>query len=67
VRLWVPELKDVSGGAVHTVWTLSNTALTKAGVSLGETYPNPIIIAPEWSRHVGKSVSTHTKFLKVPK
>lgn len=57
VRLWVPELKNVSGGEVHTVWTLSSNTLSKTGVSLGETYPNPIVVAPEWSRHYGKSVS----------
>ncbi|WAR19310.1 CRYD-like protein [Mya arenaria] len=56
VRLWVPELKDVAGGSVHTVWTLSNSALSKADVSLGETYPNPVVIAPEWARHAGKTV-----------
>ncbi|XP_053372964.1 cryptochrome DASH-like [Mercenaria mercenaria] len=55
VRLWVPELKNVSGGNVHTVWTMSNNALSRADVSLGETYPNPVTIAPEWSRHYGKS------------
>ncbi|XP_052769683.1 cryptochrome DASH-like [Mya arenaria] len=55
VRLWVPELKDVAGGSVHTVWTLSNSALSKADVSLGETYPNPVVIAPEWARHAGKT------------
>ena len=44
-------------GLVHTVWTLSQTAPSKAGISLGETYPNPIVIAPEWSRHMGKTVS----------
>lgn len=56
MRLWVPELKEVKGGSVHTVWTMSNNALAKAGVSLGETYPNPVVIAPEWGRHYGKSV-----------
>jgi len=59
VRLWVPELQGVSGGSVHTVWTLGNNALAKAGVSLGETYPNPIVIAPEWARHAGKVVSLY--------
>lgn len=56
MRLWVTELKNVSGGGVHTVWTLSSNVLAKAGVNLGETYPNPMVIAPEWNRHYGKSV-----------
>jgi len=56
VRLWLPELKSVKGGCAHTVWTLSNNVMAKAGVTLGDTYPNPILIAPEWSKHYGKAV-----------
>lgn len=54
VRLWVPELEKIKDGSVHHVWTLSNSVLSRAEVSLGETYPNPIVIAPEWSRHTNK-------------
>lgn len=52
VRLWVPELQRITGADVHTPWTLSSAALSHAHVSLGETYPTPIIVAPEWSRHI---------------
>ncbi|KAK7881819.1 hypothetical protein WMY93_030228 [Mugilogobius chulae] len=55
VRQWVPELQALRGPDVHTPWTLSAAALSHAQVSLGETYPVPIVIAPEWSRHVGKN------------
>lgn len=54
VRLWVPELQRITGADVHTPWTLSSAALSHADVSLGETYPTPIIVAPEWSRHFNK-------------
>lgn len=54
VRLWVPELQSIRGADVHTPWTLSSAALSHAHVSLGETYPTPIIVAPEWSRHFNK-------------
>lgn len=54
VRQWVPELKEIRGSDVHTPWTLSSAALSHAHVSLGETYPSPVVIAPEWSRHVNK-------------
>ena len=37
------------------MWTLSRGALEKAGVTLGETYPNPVHVAPEWSRHYSKA------------
>lgn len=54
VRLWVPELQRITGADVHTPWILSSAALSHAHVSLGETYPTPIIVAPEWSRHFNK-------------
>lgn len=54
VRRWVPELQGIKGADVHTPWTLSSAALSHAGVSLGETYPTPTVIAAEWSRHVNK-------------
>ncbi|GLD54707.1 cryptochrome DASH-like protein [Lates japonicus] len=57
VRQWVPELKEIRGSDVHTPWTLSSAALSHAHVSLGETYPSPVVIAPEWSRHVNKKPS----------
>ncbi|XP_029978740.1 cryptochrome DASH [Sphaeramia orbicularis] len=52
VRQWVPELRGLKGSDVHTPWTLSTAALSHAHVTLGDTYPTPIIIAPEWSRHI---------------
>jgi len=54
VRQWVPELQGIKGGDVHAPWTLSTASLSHAHVSLGETYPTPIGMAPEWSRHVNK-------------
>lgn len=56
VRLWVPELQEIRDGTVHHVWTLSNNVLSRAGVSLGETYPNPIVVAPEWGKHTNKKM-----------
>ncbi|RUS80278.1 hypothetical protein EGW08_011962 [Elysia chlorotica] len=58
VRLWVPELAAVKTGKVHCVWTLSPSVLQAAGVTLGETYPRPIVTAPEWSRHVNRPGSS---------
>lgn len=56
VRLWVPELQRIMGADVHTPWTLSSAMLSHAHVSLGETYPTPIIVAPEWSRYFNKKL-----------
>nr|XP_060638616.1 cryptochrome DASH-like [Anolis sagrei ordinatus] len=57
VRLWVPELQCIKGGDVHTPWALSNAALSQAGVSLASSYPVPIIMAPEWGRHINRKPS----------
>ncbi|XP_056220935.1 cryptochrome DASH-like isoform X2 [Seriola aureovittata] len=61
VRQWVPELQGIRGADVHTPWTLSTAALSHAHVSLGETYPTPIVMAPEWNRHVNKKSSGKKK------
>ncbi|KAG7259523.1 hypothetical protein CRUP_014149 [Coryphaenoides rupestris] len=57
VRRWLPELRGVGGGDVHTPWTLSSAALAHAQVSLGDGYPVPVVMAPEWSRHAGRKPS----------
>ncbi|XP_006634324.2 cryptochrome DASH [Lepisosteus oculatus] len=51
VRLWVPELRGLKGGDVHAPWVLSSASLADAEVSLNQTYPVPVVVAPEWSRH----------------
>ncbi|XP_025105331.1 cryptochrome DASH-like [Pomacea canaliculata] len=57
VRLWVPELSKVKRGSVHVVWTLSPAALSSAQVSIGESYPAPLVMAPEWRHHYGRPAS----------
>lgn len=56
MRLWVPELSKVKRGSVHVVWTLSPAALSSAQVSIGESYPAPLVMAPEWRHHYGRPV-----------
>ncbi|XP_077992170.1 cryptochrome DASH-like [Glandiceps talaboti] len=48
IRLWVPELAGIKNGDVHTPWNLSSATLSHAGVTLGDTYPTPVVMAPEW-------------------
>lgn len=61
IRLWVPELAGLRGGKIHTPWTLSDKELTSAGIDLGVTYPKPMVVAPEWSRHAQKGPSSGGK------
>ncbi|XP_063777881.1 cryptochrome DASH [Pseudophryne corroboree] len=58
IRLWVPELQQIKGGDAHTPWALSNASLAHANVTLGETYPLPVVMAPEWSRHINQKAAS---------
>lgn len=54
VRLWVPELARLKGAKIHTPWMLPSSELKLAGVTLGDSYPRPMVCPPEWSRHTPK-------------
>ncbi|MEM8616023.1 MAG: deoxyribodipyrimidine photo-lyase [Pseudomonadota bacterium] len=43
VRRWCPELKDLPRKYLYQPWEADAVTLHKAGVKLGETYPEPIV------------------------
>ena len=43
MRRWVPELAGLEPGTLHAPWLAPADALAAAGVTLGETYPEPIV------------------------
>lgn len=43
VKRWVPELSALAGCHVHAPWDAPPRALAAAGVTLGRTYPRPIV------------------------
>jgi deoxyribodipyrimidine photo-lyase len=43
VRRWVPELAGLASPAIHAPWETPPLELAEAGVTLGETYPWPIV------------------------
>jgi deoxyribodipyrimidine photo-lyase len=43
VRKWCPELAGLPDKHLHAPWEADQETLEKAGVTLGETYPKPII------------------------
>lgn len=57
VKTWVPELSKIPQSKIHVPWTMPDKEMQKLGFSLGQDYPKPIIIAPEWGRHTHKTNS----------
>lgn len=43
VRQWVPELENLPDRYLHKPWDAPAATLEKAGVTLGKTYPRPIV------------------------
>ncbi len=57
VRQWIPELSKLPNQYVHEPWNASKAQLEEANVTLGKTYPHPIIdhrIAREDALHAFK-------------
>ena len=47
VRHWVPEIAGLSDRVIHRPWEAKSDMLDAAGIALGETYPEPIVIHEE--------------------
>ncbi len=43
VRKWIPELAGLSSSLLHAPWTASDAELRAVGITLGRTYPRPIV------------------------
>lgn len=43
VKLYCPELRDVPDKYIHKPWEAPEKILKNAGVTLGDTYPNPVV------------------------
>lgn len=43
LRRWIPELQGLPAPALHAPWLASASTLEQAGITLGKTYPHPLV------------------------
>ena len=43
VRTWIPEIAKLPDSVIHTPWEASAAQLAAAGITLGKTYPRPVV------------------------
>ncbi|MFM7152087.1 MAG: FAD-binding domain-containing protein, partial [Gemmataceae bacterium] len=43
VRKWVPEIDKLPDSFIHQPWDAPEKILRECGITLGETYPSPIV------------------------
>ena len=43
IRRYLPQLAGLSNAAIHAPWLASPVELEAAGITLGETYPKPVV------------------------
>lgn len=58
IRRFVPELAKLPDKVIHAPWEASDTVLKKAGVTLGETYPRPVVDHDEARRRALEAYET---------
>lgn len=61
VRNWIPEIRNLPNEFIHKPWAASPLELSAAGITLGKTYPAPIVDHQEARERALKAFQTLTR------
>ncbi len=61
IKKWVPELQNIPSKHVHEPWLMTEMEQVFCGISIGKSYPKPIVDLQESGKHARTKIWGHRK------